>query len=200
MTWSEVYEFWFGAPGSDTHGKVRDFWFGGGPETDAEIIERFSQTHEDAISGRLESWTTEPRGAVSLILVLDQFPRNMFRGDARSFASDHLALVNAKKLLNSPAHDALMTVEKMFAYLPFEHSENIDDQEKSVALFQAIDPHDDKDEWIDFAIQHRDIIQRFGRFPHRNPIIGRQSTPEEERWLEESDQRFGTVVEDDSST
>lgn len=198
MTWSDVYEFWFGAPGSDTHGEVRDFWFGGGPEVDTEIIKRFSQTYEDAISGRLESWAVEPRGAVSLIIVLDQFPRNMFRGDARSFASDGLALANAKKLIDGPAHASLITVEKVFAYLPFEHSENIVDQNRSVTLFRSIDAHEDKEEWIDFAIQHRDIVQRFGRFPHRNPFMGRQSTPEEEAWLEESDQRFGTVVEDDA--
>ena len=126
MTWSDVYDFWFGSPGSESHGKVRDFWFGGGPEIDTEITERFSGTYDVAISGRLEPWTAEPRGALSLIIVLDQFPRNMFRGNAKSFASDHLALSNAKKLLESPAHQGLTMVEKMFAYLPFEHSENLE--------------------------------------------------------------------------
>ncbi len=198
MTWSDVYEFWFGSPGSEGHGMARDFWFGGGPEIDAEIVRRFAKTYEEAISGRLESWFAEPRGAVSLIIVLDQFPRNMFRGSARSFASDHLALANAKKLADSPACETLITVEKMFAYMPFEHSENIEDQNRSVALFNAIDPHEDKGELIQFAVEHRDIIERFGRFPHRNSILGRDSTPEEEAWLQESDQRFGTVSEDDS--
>ena len=197
MTWSDAYDFWFGSPGSESHGKVRDFWFGGGPEIDTEITERFSGTYDVAISGRLEPWTAEPRGALSLIIVLDQFPRNMFRGNAKSFASDHLALSNAKKLLESPAHLGLTMVEKMFAYLPFEHSENLDDQNRSVALFQALDAYEDKDEWIQFAVEHRGIIVRFGRFPHRNSIIGRDSTPEEDAWLTESDQRFGTVAEDD---
>jgi uncharacterized protein (DUF924 family) len=91
-----------------------------------------------------------------------------------------------------------MTVEKLFAYLPYEHSENMEDQNTSVSLFVSIDEHEQKQEWLDYAVEHRDIIERFGRFPHRNPILGRVNTPEEEAWLQETDQRFGTVSEDDA--
>ena len=196
--WSQVYDFWFGEPGSIYHGEVRDFWFGGGAEFDEEIAGRFSETYADAVAGRLDGWFADPRGAVSLIVVLDQFPRNMFCGDPRSFEYDHLALANAKKLVDSPSHRDLMTVEKLFAYLPYEHSENMEDQNTSVSLFVSIDEHEQKQEWLDYAVEHRDIIERFGRFPHRNPILGRVNTPEEEAWLQETDQRFGTVSEDDA--
>ena len=97
----------------------------------------------------------------------------------------------------SPLHDDLITVEKVFAYLPFEHSENLADQETCLALFRALEPHDAKAEWVDYAVQHRDIIREFGRFPHRNAILGRRNTPAEEAWLASSDQRFGTDGNDE---
>ena len=93
-------------------------------------------------------------------------------------------------------HRELITVEKLFAYLPFEHSEQIDGQMKSVALFEAIDHHEQKAEWVEFAVLHKDIVAKFGRFPHRNAILGREITPEEKAWLEASDQRFGTVPDE----
>ncbi|MGB0629232.1 MAG: DUF924 family protein [Alphaproteobacteria bacterium] len=198
MDWSEVYGFWFGEPGTESHGDVREFWFGGGSEVDEEIVRRFAGLYSGAAAGRFDHWAADPHGALSLILLLDQFPRNMFRGDARSFATDHLALANAKRLVGGPGHNDLISVEKLFAYLPFEHSEDIGDQVRSVALFEALEPHEEKQDWVDFAVEHRDIIERFGRFPHRNAILGRENTSEEEIWLRQSDQRFGTVVEDDA--
>ena len=132
-----------------------------------------------------------------MIVLLDQFPRNIFRGDSRSFAADPQALENARELVASPLHDDLITVEKVFAYLPFEHSENLADQETCLALFRALEPHDAKAEWVDYAVQHRDIIREFGRFPHRNAILGRRNTPAEEAWLASSDQRFGTDGNDE---
>lgn len=191
--WRDIYGFWFGAPGTKGNGDVRDIWFGGGPSVDREIRRRFLRPYEEAVAGEFSGWTSGARSWISLIVLLDQFPRNIFRGDEMSFAADPLARQYAHRLIASPIHEELMTVEKVFAYLPLEHSEDIEDQEKCVALFRAIDPHDKKEEWIDFAVQHHDIIRRFGRFPHRNDILGRADTPDEEAWLASSDQRFGTV-------
>lgn len=191
--WRDVYDFWFGAPGSDGHGDVRDFWFASTPDIDREIKERFLDRYLRAAAGDFEDWKSDARGWVALIVLLDQVPRNVFRGNPQSFAADPVALASAKQLEASPLHEELITVEKLFAYLPFEHSENIHDQTKSVALFEAIDHHEQKAEWIEFAVLHRDIVAKFGRFPHRNAILGRKSTPEEKAWLESSDQRFGTV-------
>lgn len=195
--WEEIYAYWFGAPGSPAHGEVRDFWFGGGPEIDREITDRFAGDYALAVAGGCDGWKSIPRACVALIVLLDQFPRNMFRGEAKSFASDSRALATAKSLVGSPAHDTLIAVEKVFTYLPFEHSENADDQARSVALYEAMDDHEKKAEWVDFAVQHKVIVDRFGRFPHRNAILGRESTVEETDWLASSDQHFGTVAEGD---
>jgi len=190
--WSEIYDYWFGAPGADGHGDVREFWFGGGPSVDSEIRQRFGSHYERAIAGEFESWKSEVRSAVSLIVLLDQFPRNIFRGDPRSFANDPMALNCARQLVEGPLHGELITVEKVFAYLPFEHSEDIEDQKKCVSLYEAMVAHDSKAEWIDFAVLHLEIIEQFGRFPHRNDILDRKNTPAEDAWLANSEQRFGT--------
>lgn len=190
--WREVYDYWFGSPGSPEHGTVREMWFGSGPAVDAEIRARFLGDIERAAAGDLADWTTGRESCMALLVLLDQFPRNVFRGDARAFAADPLARAVAEHVVSGPLHDALITVEKLFAYLPFEHSENLADQERCVALFEALEPHPGRQEWIDYAVEHRDIVARFGRFPHRNAILGRVSTAEEEAWLAGTDQRFGT--------
>lgn len=195
--WHEIYEFWFGAPDSEGHGDVREIWFGGGLSVDREIQDRFRGHYDRAVAGEFERWKSEARSWISLVVLLDQFPRNIFRGDRRSFAADPLALENARQLIAGPLHDELNTVEKVFAYMPFEHSENIADQEKCIALFRQIDAHDSKDEWVDFAVQHMEIIREFGRFPHRNAILGRENTSAEDAWLASSDQRFGTTADDE---
>ena len=197
--WSAIYSFWFGEPGTDGHGNVQENWFGGGPELDEEIGSRFLADYEKAASGEYDVWMSDPQGWVALIVTLDQFPRNMFRGDPKSFATDAKALETAKRIVESEFHDQLITVEKLFAYMPFEHSENKSDQARCVDLFQNIDDHDSKSEWIDYAVEHKIIIDQFGRFPHRNEILGRESTKDEIAWLEHSDQRFGTAAEDESS-
>ena len=194
--WGDIYDFWFGAPGSDVHGDVREFWFASTPAIDREIKERFLDRYRRAAAGDFEDWKSDARGWVALIVLLDQVPRNVFRGNPQSFAADPVALASAKQLEASPLNKELITVEKLFAYLPFEHSEQIDDQMKSVALCEAIDDHEQKAEWIEFAVLHRDIVAKFGRFPHRNAILDRDSTPEATAWLESSDQRFGTVPDE----
>jgi uncharacterized protein (DUF924 family) len=192
--WREIYEFWFGKPNSHGHGDVREFWFGAGLSVDEEIRQRFLGHYESAAAGQLGHWKDEARSWITLIVLLDQFPRNIFRGDKRSFATDPLALEYARGLTSSSSHSDLITVEKLFAYLPFEHSEDVEDQKKCLNLYRSIDPHQKKEEWLDYARQHSDIIDQFRRFPHRNAILARESTWEEEKWLATNDQRFGTVA------
>jgi uncharacterized protein (DUF924 family) len=194
--WAEIYEFWFGAPNSEGHGGVREFWFGGGPGVDREIKDRFLGDYHRAASEDFDGWKTEARSCVAPIVLLDQFPRNMFRGDAGSYAADPLALATARHLVSSPMHDELFTVEKVFTYLPFEHSENIIAQEECVSLFSALDEHEFKQEWIEYALEHKVIVEEFGHFPHRNKILGRDNTSAEDAWLAASDQRFGTAAGD----
>lgn len=193
--WREIYDFWFGAPGSEGHGDVREFWFASTPDIDREMQERFLDQYHRAAAGDFQEWKSDARGWVALIVLLDQVPRNVFRGDGQSFAADPVALTAAKELVSSPLHAELITVEKVFAYLPFEHSENIDDQMDCVALYEAIDEHESKAEWIEFAVLHKDIVAEFGRFPHRNEMLGRETTPAEQAWLQSNDHRFGTAPE-----
>lgn len=197
--WREVYDFWFGAPDSAGHGDVREFWFASTPDIDRQIEERFLDQYHRAAAGGFEDWKSDARGWVALIVLLDQVPRNIFRGDGKSFAADKMALAAARELVASPLHDELITVEKLFAYLPFEHSENIDDQRQCVRFYEEIDAHEKKAEWIEFAVLHKDIVEAFGRFPHRNAMLGRVNTLAEEAWLKSSDQRFGTAPESDDS-
>lgn len=195
--WREIYEFWFGVPGTPDHGSAREMWFGGGEALDREIAGRFAEDYERAAAGELGSWRARRESALAQVVLLDQFPRNMFRGTGRAFAADPLARDLADFIVSGPLHDELMTVEKLFAYLPFEHSEALVDQQRCCALFEAMEPHDAKQYWLDYAVEHRVIIERFGRFPHRNAALDRTSTPEEEAWLASTDRRFGVASDDE---
>jgi uncharacterized protein (DUF924 family) len=135
-------------------------------------------TWERAARGELERWQATPLASLALTLVLDQFPRNIFRGEARAFSSDSLALAAARSMVALEFDRLLSPVERTFAYLPFEHAEDLAAQRRSLALFQALDP-----EHIGDARRHYEIIARFGRFPHRNAILGRESTAEEAEFL-----------------
>ena len=190
--WREIRDYWFGAPGSAGHGEVREHWFRGGPAVDQEIRERFEADYQAAAAGGLRDWIGVRGGAVALVVLLDQFPRNMYRGDRRAFAADALARDAARRLVSGPHHASLLPVEKLFAYLPFEHSERLEDQHAALRLFMAMDAHEKKKDWIEHALEHAALIERFGRFPHRNAILGRASTPDEAAWLASSCQRFGT--------
>lgn len=157
-----------------------DRWFGRDEAFDAEIRARFLATYEAAAAGRLHDWEATPDGAYALLILLDQFPRNMFRGSPRAFATDPLALVIADRAI-ARGFDALYSnPERRFFYLPFEHAEDLAHQERCVALSQA-SGDEDSTKW---AILHRDIIRDFGRFPHRNDVLGRETTDEERRFLE----------------
>jgi len=169
-----VLDFWFGAPNSHERGRPRKLWFQKSEPFDAEVHSRFLATWERAARGECERWQATPLAALALIVVLDQFPRNMFRGTARSFASDSLALAAARETIARGFDLLLSPVERPFVYLPFAHAEDLAAQRRSVALFHASDTEN-----VESARRHYEIIARFGRFPHRNAALGRQSTGEE---------------------
>jgi len=164
------------------------FWLDAGPKRwfekeeafDAEIRGRFLATHEAAAAGKLSAWADTPDGALALLILLDQFPRNMFRGSARSFATDPAALGVAKAAIARGFDQAMPMPQRQFFYLPLMHSEDLDDQERCVALYRALGDAD-LSKWADL---HADIIRRFGRFPHRNAVLGRTTTPEEQAFLD----------------
>jgi uncharacterized protein (DUF924 family) len=153
-------------------------WFSKDPGFDAALRAQFLALHEQAARGELAAWRTEPESALALMLLLDQFPRNAFRGTARMFATDAQARDEADRALAAGLDRQVPPALRVFFYLPFEHSESLADQERSVALQQGMS------ELLPYALEHRDIIQRFGRFPHRNTILGRESSAEELAFLQ----------------
>ena len=187
---NEVLDFWFGRSHSPEYGKVQKKWFEKNAEFDAEVRSRFMQQYELAASGHLDTWQDSPHNCLALILLLDQFPRNMFRGTPQAFATDSKALATAEYAVNNNFDRQLLTVQKWFIYLPFEHSENLEHQQKSVELFRQLSDDTDSDSVIEYAMKHLEIIQRFGRFPHRNQILGRETTPEEAEFLKQPGSEF----------
>lgn len=183
---SAINTFWFGAADDGAYGQARREWFVKNPDFDAEIKQRFESTMSDAASGALDAMAESPEGAVALLVALDQFPRNVYRGDSRAFAQDKKALGIAKAALDKGFNRDVMPVMRPFLYLPFEHSENLADQDRAVELF-TLDRNDSGLEW---AIKHRDIIKEFGRFPHRNAVLGRESTPAEVQFLTQPGSSF----------
>jgi len=177
VTADQVLRFWF-----DEHPKD---WFVKNPGFDAQIRDRFLGLHENAAAGRLAHWADAPRDCLALIILLDQFPRNMFRGTARAFATDAQARAAARAVLERGWDKSMTQPEQLFVCLPFEHSESLEDQDLSCALMKDFDP-----EQRGYAERHRDIIKRFGRFPHRNGLLGRQSTPAEIEFLKSPGSRF----------
>lgn len=157
-----------------------DRWFDKDDAFDNTVRTRFLPTHEAAAAGTLTAWEDSADGALALILVLDQFPRNMFRGDKRAFATDPLAREVAHRAIGRGFDKTFPAAERAFFYLPFEHSEDMADQELCLSLFKAMGDA----ESLKWAQLHADIIHRFGRFPHRNAILGRATTAEEQSFLD----------------
>lgn len=186
-----VLDFWFGAPGTPTHGTRRPEWFRKDPAFDTLIRTGFGPTLEAALAGALDDWTVDAPGTLALIVVLDQFTRNSFRDTPRAFAGDARALARARALVAAGADRRLSPLQRSFAYLPFEHAEDLGAQHEAVRLFEAL-AHESPDEAgsLDYALRHRDIVARFGRFPHRNAILGRPSTPEELAFLSQPGSGF----------
>lgn len=171
-----------------TPARVLAFWNEAGPKRwyvrdeafDADIRTRFLSAHEAAASGELAAWEDSAEGALALLILLDQFPRNMFRGSARAFAADPLARAIAKRALQSGFDRKIAPPLRQFFYLPLMHSEEMADQERCVALFEAYGDAEN----LKYAIIHADIIRRFGRFPHRNPVLNRKTTKDEQDFLD----------------
>jgi uncharacterized protein (DUF924 family) len=182
-----VLDFWFGPPDDPGHRAPRPAWFSKDAAFDAEIGRRFGALIEQALAGGIEHWTGSPVAALpalARVIVLDQFTRNVFRGTARAFAGDALALQGARALVDSGADRQLSGVQRNFAYLPFEHAEDLPQQRRSVQLFgQLAQDEPARADLLGWAQRHLDIVARFGRFPHRNAALGRVSTAEEAAFL-----------------
>jgi uncharacterized protein (DUF924 family) len=168
---------------------VLAFWRQAGPEKwfakddafDDEIRTRFLASHEAAAAGELAGWEATPAGVYALLLLLDQFPRNLFRGSPRAFATDAMALAIAGRAIAKGFDGAFDLPERRFIYMPFMHAEDLAHQERCLALCQASDDA----EGVKYAVIHRDVIRDYGRFPHRNPVLGRKTTPEEQVFLDQ---------------
>jgi len=167
-----LVDFWFSEP-------VRPLWFNATPAFDAELRQHYLSTYRAALAGQLSAWEATPLGALALVICLDQLPLNMFRGQAESFAGEAPSRAVAGRAIDRGLDQVLTDAQKAFLYLPYMHSESLVDQDRSVALFAAAGLKDN----LHWARHHRDIVRRFGRFPHRNAILGRESTPEEDAWL-----------------
>ena len=181
---TEVLDFWFGAPDSRERGLPRKAWFEKSDAFDADV-RRFVPLWERAARGELDLWQATPLASLALIVVLDQFPRNMFRGTARAFSSDARALAAAMLAVDRAFDRVLVEHERTFVYLPFEHAEDLAVQRRSLEVFGSRDPDN-----LIWAKRHYDIVARFGRFPHRNAALGRESTPEEIEFLKQPGSSF----------
>lgn len=185
MTARDVLDFWFLPEGAEGHGQARQEWFRKDERFDAQVRERFGVAIAQAVAGGLREWDGEgAQGVLARILLLDQFTRNARRDTPGAFEGDPLALAAARGLVESGAYRELAPIQRWFAFMPFEHAEDARMQELSVELFTALArAHPGFDSALDYAHRHRGVIARFGRFPHRNAILGRASTPEEAEYL-----------------
>ncbi|WP_416674621.1 DUF924 family protein [Egbenema bharatensis] len=188
-----VLRFWFGDPATEAtdYAARRQLWFGKKSQFDQEIADRFQSLYQQAAHGELDHWQEAPDSCLALLIVLDQFPRNLFRQHPQAFATDAKALAIAKSAIAQGFDQSLEPVQRIFMYLPLEHSEDRSDQLQSVECFRnlaAIDPA--LNDVFDYALRHYEVINRFGRFPHRNSILARPSTPEEIEFLKQPGSSF----------
>ena len=193
-----VLAFWFGAPGSaaEIAGRQGKLWFGKSPANDQTVIDRFAATLAAATAGQLDHWTDTPRGRLALVIVLDQFPHHIYRDRPQAFATDPQSLALSLAALESGEDRQLAPIERVFLYLPLEHAESLEMQERSVSLYERLSREASAseralfDNFLDYARKHRDVVARFGRFPHRNAILGRASSPDEVEFLKQPGSRF----------
>jgi uncharacterized protein (DUF924 family) len=186
----EILDFWFGRESEEGYGEFREVWFTKDPEFDREVRDRFEGAYQEAAAGRLEHWKDEAHSCLALIILLDQFPRNMLRGDPKTYATDDKAREAARHAVEYAYDRELTLYGRLFVYLPFEHSEDLEDQRFSVKLFRGLAAEMGSEELLGYAVRHLEIIERFGRFPHRNEILGRATTPEEAEFLRRPDSSF----------
>ena len=194
----EVNDFWF----KDLNHTPAYFserlvlWFYAEEENDRIIRERFEKLLDEAVEGKLKNWESTPKGCIALIILLDQFSLTLYREEPRSYTQSALAIPVAEKLIKNGWEWTLTPAEKVFLYLPFEHSESLIDQESSVSRYQALTHGASPDlkgsvaGFLDYAIRHRRVVKKFGRFPDRNEVFGRESTPEEIKFLASDEAPF----------
>ncbi len=194
-----VLDFWFGDR-PDDNDAMKDrgsFWFRSNPETDDEISDRFAACYKAAMNGELDDWAETADGRLALILVLDQFSRNLYRGQVEAFAGDEKARALCIDGVEKNMHATLYPCQQAFFFMPLEHSECADHQEMSVRLYERLNNRCGPewrhltDAYVDYAKSHRDVVLKFGRFPHRNPVIGRDSTAEELDFLDDGSATWG---------
>lgn len=186
-----LLDFWFGAPGDPERFHHKQLWFRSTQEFDDAVRADFAADHELALAGVYAAWEEAPLSALALVMLLDQVPRNIFRSTSRAFASDHLALAATNHALARGFDEAVPAAWRLFFYLPLEHSEVLADQQRGLDLLLALPPVEGRPGDGHMTRLHLEIIARFGRFPHRNAILGRESTEEELTFLIECEHRFG---------
>jgi len=183
-----LLDAWFGPPGDPDRERQREIWFKSTAEFDASLRAAFLADYEAAAAGELRSWEALPEGALALVLLLDQIPRNIFRGTSHAYATDAAARAVADRALEQGFDRLVPPVWRLFFYMPFHHSEDIADQRRSVALFDTLPRNPDRRRSLRrYGRPYIEVIERFGRFPHRNKILGRESTPDEIDFLAERD-------------
>ena len=185
-TAEDIVQFWFG----NAPGERRKAWFVKDPAFDAQISARFMPAYEAAAAGTLADWKNAARESLALIVLTDQFPRNMFRNSGRAFETDAMALATAKRVIDAGWDAKMLPVERMFVYLPFEHSESMADQDRSCALFAPLNAFPETSDAVEYSEKHRAIVKRCGRFPHRNAALRRETTPEEIEFLKQPGSGF----------
>ncbi len=193
-----VLDFWFGPSGTATEivGRQRKLWFAKSAANDQTVVDRFADTLVAATAGQLDHWTDTPRGRLALLIVFDQFPHHIHRDQSQAFATDPQALALSLAAIKVGDEPHLTPIERVFLYLPLEHAESNDMQDWSVSLYEkladeaAIEERALFDDFLKYARQHRDVVARFGRFPHRNAILGRPSTDDELAFLKQPGSRF----------
>ncbi len=190
VAWTTIIDFWFGKPEDKAYGSPQKFWFVKEEQFDRQVRSRFLETYQQAASGQLSQWQEQALSCLALIIVLDQFPRNMFRNSPKAFATDSDALKLAKYAVAKGFDRQLLSVQRWFIYLPFEHSENLEEQQTAVKLFQTLKDNPDSKTAIDYANKHLQVIKKFGRFPHRNQILARESTQAEKEFLKQPGSKF----------
>ena len=197
----EILDFWFAdsLTNPDNLAERRAVWFMGGSNVDQLITEKFGTLPDAALAGELQHWTTDARNALALVLVLDQFPRNIYRNTARAYHYDAAGLNLAVNIIDHDLNLSLHPIEQSFLFLPLEHSGAIEDQTRAVQLYETLTTQssgsylESAKNSLDYAKRHCDIIRRFGRFPHRNAILGRDSTEAEIEFLASGGDTFGVV-------
>lgn len=180
-----VLEFWFGKPGDADWASMREAWFTKSDDFDQQCRDVCLSLHERAAAGKLEDWAETSDGALALVILLDQMPRNMFRGTPRMYATDPRARALAELIDARDFKRGYTDVQSLFADLPFEHAENLEDQVRHVTFVENHYQGPNRDTCLTAAHRHHEIVERFGRFPHRNDILGRETTPEEAEFLKE---------------